>query len=328
MKPLTRWIQGRIIQDIKILSKLGEKGAAGRVRKAIHLPQDRKPMSESIDRTKACARSATANFESKNDRNRQIGTLPYSSKIIKAGALLPDTKALLSAWDPGLSVNENIQRMRHQNLMGKTSRSRARDILAIFRQRYLTEETVARALATIVRRQSNGNTLDRILYFHAVRADSLLHDAVIEILVPHWSRGTMEVDVREFELVFRKWVEEGKTSDTWGDSTLRRVAQGVLSTLRDFGVLQGAVNKRIAPAYLSVQAFAYIAFYLKQHQPSGTKLLDMVDWKLFFLPREGVERFFLEAHQHGLLEYHVAGNVIRLTFPATTLEEYANVLTQ
>jgi len=34
--------------------------------------------------------------------------------------------------------------------------------------------------------------------------------------------------------------------------------------LRDFGVLHGAVNKRIAPAYMPVAAFAYIAFYLKQ----------------------------------------------------------------
>jgi hypothetical protein len=195
---------------------------------------------------------------------------PYSSKIIKAGALIPDTKALLSSWDSGLSVSENLQRMRHQNLLGKTSRSRAEDILAIFRQRYLVEEPVARALATIVSRQSNGNTLDRILYFHAVRADSLLHDVVIELLVPHWSRGIMEIDSLEIESALRKWVEEGKTSGPWGDSTVRRVTQGVLSTLRDFGVLQGAVKKRIAPAYLSVQAFAYIAFYLKQHQPSGT----------------------------------------------------------
>jgi hypothetical protein len=284
-------------------------------------------MNRPINRTKP-SDGAAAKVESDLRRKGEITALPYSSKIIKAGALLPDTKALLAAWDPGLSVSENLQRVRRQNLLGKTSRSRAEDILAIFRQRYLAEETVARALATIVRRQSNGNTLDRILYFHAVRADSLLHDAVIELLVPHWSRGTMEIDVREIELALRKWVEEGKTSGTWGDSTIRRVTRGVLSTLRDFGVLQGAVNKRIAPAYLSVQAFAYIAFYLKQHQPSGAKLLDLVDWKLFFLSREGTERFLLEAHQHGLLEYHVAGSVTRLTFPVETLEEYANVITQ
>ena len=101
-----------------------------------------------------------------------------------------------------------------------------------------------------------------------------------------------------------------------------------MSTLRDFGVLQGAIKKRIAPAYMPVTAFAYIAFYLKQHQPSGAKLLEHPDWKLFFLNRELVERFFFEGNQHNLLEYQAAGTVTRLTFPATTLEEYANVLAQ
>ena len=256
------------------------------------------------------------------------GATRYTSKIIKAGALLPDTKALLLEWDPGLTINENLHRVRHQNLLGKTSRSRVEDILSILRQRYLAEESVVRALAAIVRRQPNGNTLDRILYFHAVRADSLLHDVVIELLVPHWSQGVMEVTVGEIESALRRWVDEGKTSGSWSDYTVGRVARGLLSTLRDFGVLQGAVHKRIAPAYLSVQAFAYIAFYLNQHQPSGGRLIDLGDWHLFFLPREGVERFLLEAHQHGLLEYHVAGSVTRLTFPAETLEEYANVIAQ
>ncbi len=32
-------------------------------------------------------------------------------------------------------------------------------------------------------------------------------------------------------------------------------------------------------------------FYLKQHQPSGARLVEHPDWRLFFLPREGVERF-------------------------------------
>ncbi len=297
------------------------------VRWAIHLLRKRKPMTRPVYREKPSERPVVK-VQGKLRKNSAITSPSYSTKIIKAGALIPDTKALLSVWDPRLSVSENLRLMRHHNLLGKTTRSRAKDILAIFRQRYLSDENNARALATIVRRQFDGNTLDRILYFHAARADSLLHDVVVDLLVPHWSRGTMEIDVREIELTLRKWVEEGKTSGSWCDNTIRRVSQGVLSTLRDFGVLQGSLIKRIAPAYLSVQAFAYIAFYLKQHQPSGIKLLDLVDWKLFFLPREGVERFLLEAHQHGLLEYHVAGSVTRLSFPATTIEEYANVLTQ
>lgn len=297
------------------------------MRERTHLLRKRKPMTKPKNRT-GRSEKAHGNVDGNLRREGSIIGPPYSSKIIKAGALIPDTKALLTAWDPKLSVNENLQRVRRENLMGKTSRSRAEDILTIFRQRYLAEEDVARALTIMVKRHSNGNTLDRILYFHAVRADALLRDVVIELLAPQWSRGIMEIDNLEIESALKKWVEEGKTSAPWGDSTIRRVMQGVLSTLRDFEVLGGAVKKRIAPAYLSVQAFAYMAFYLKQHQPSGAKLLDLIDWKLFFLSREGAERFLLEAHQHGLLDYHVAGSVTRLTFPVETLEEYANALTQ
>jgi hypothetical protein len=66
-------------------------------------------------------------------------------------------------------------------------------------------------------------------------------------------------------------------------TTITRISQGLLSALRDFGVLQGAVNKKIAPAYFPIESFAYVVFCLKQHQPSGAKLIELPDWKLFFL---------------------------------------------
>jgi len=47
-----------------------------------------------------------------------------------------------------------------------------------------------------------------------------------------------------------------KTTCPWGEYTIRRVTQGPLSTLRDFGILAGAVNKRLTPAYLPIEAFA------------------------------------------------------------------------
>lgn len=253
---------------------------------------------------------------------------PYSSKIIKAGALIGDTKTLLSHWDVASSVDENVNRAQRDNIFGKASRSRVEDILAIFRQRYLTEDTVTRALVTLVKGKFPTAALDRLLYFHSARADKLLHDAVTEILVPRQAQGLVDINVQEFQRSLAKWVDEGKTTGHWSDYTITRISRGLLSTLRDFGVLQGATKKKIAPAFLPTEAFAYIVFYLKQHQPSGVKLIELPDWKLFFLSREGVERFLFEAHQRELLEYHVAGSVTRLTFPAETLQEYANVLAQ
>ena len=185
-----------------------------------------------------------------------------------------------------------------------------------------------RALVVLVKKHFPTPSLDRILYFHAMRTDRLLHDVVTEILRTMQTQGLLDIRAVTIQNTIAGWVKEGKTTTKWGDYTIRRVTQGILSTLRDFGVLQGAVNKKLAPSYLPVEAFAYIAFYLRQHQPSGAKLLELPDWKLFFLPREGVERFLFEAHQNNLLEYHAAGTVTRLTFPVNTLEEYANALAQ
>ncbi len=259
---------------------------------------------------------------------RLRSTAPYSSRIIKAGALIGDTKTLLSHWDVAASVAENIDRVQRENVFGKASRSRVEDILAIFRQRYLTEESVTKALVALVRGQFPPAALERLLYFHSARADPLLHDAVTKILVPMHERGLVDISVPAFQRSLAQWVEEGKTTGHWSASTITRIAQGLLSALRDFGVLQGAVNKKIAPAFVPIEAFAYLVFYLKQHQPSGAKLIELPDWKLFFLPRDGVERCLFEAHQRHWLEYHVAGSVTRLTFPAETLEAYAHVLAQ
>ena len=252
----------------------------------------------------------------------------YTSKIIKAGALIGDTKMLIAHWDLDASVDDNLSRVRHENVFGKASRSRVEDILAIFRQRYLGESEVTRALVTLVLKKFRSAALDRVLFFHATRSDQLLHDAVTEILFPRQEQGLIDIQVTDIQRPLAKWVNEGKTTAHWSEPTIIRIAQGLLSALRDFGVLQGAVNKKIAPSYLPVEAFAYIMFYLKQHQPSGAKLIELPDWKLFFLHREAVERFLFEAHQRNLLEYHVAGSVTRLTFPAASLEEYANVLAE
>jgi Putative inner membrane protein (DUF1819) len=263
-----------------------------------------------------------------NEKKKWSRCPPYTSKIIKAGALLADTKTLLSHWDVRAPIRENLDRLRRENVFGKASRSRVKNILAIFRQRYLREESVARALVALANHHFPATSQDRLLFFHSARADYLLHDTVTELLLPLKVRGIIDIEVAELERAIAKWVREGKTTRSWGEYTIRRVTRGLLSTLRDFGVLAGAVNKRLTPAYLPIEAFAYIMFYLKQRQPSGAKLIDLPDWKLFFLPPEGVEHLLIEAHQQGLLEYHAAGTVTRLTFPSNSLEDYAYVLAE
>lgn len=252
----------------------------------------------------------------------------YSCRIAKAGAFLADTKVLLSNWSDSLSVAENLAAFQRDNVLGKASRSRLDVLLPVFRRRYLSDPSVLRALVTLVKRQFPATALERVLYFHTALATPLLHDVVVDVLLPWYEQGVREIALERLKGVIAEWVAQGRTAGSWTDYTTHRVAQGVLSTLRDFGVLEGSVNKHLTTPYLPVEAFAYIAFFLKRDQPSGERLVNDPEWRLFFLSREAVERLFMEAHQRRLLEYYAAGSIVRIDFPAESIEEYARVVAE
>jgi len=250
----------------------------------------------------------------------------YTSRIIKASALIADTKVLLSEWNPDDSVAENLDRARRENIFGKASRKRAQDILKIFRQRYFDDADVGTALVTLVQSDAPAQWLDPLLYFFSAQNDRTLRDLVVEVLYPRHLAGYADLPVEYVVRAIRNWVAEGKTTTRWSENTILRVARNSVAALRDFGVLQGAVNKRLTPIYLPTPSFALIALWLQQREYSGDRVLHSDDWKLFFLPVEGVERLFIEAHQEHLLTYYAAGSVVRIEFPAADLTEYAHVL--
>ena len=252
--------------------------------------------------------------------------------------MLPDTRALFHLWDAQQSVAGNLTHVRQQNLLGKPSRSRVAEMLTIFRWRYLRDAATARALATLVQGNLPAQTLDPIFYFYAAQADALLHDVVVDLLATHHWPG-QEVPTAEVYRFIAAAASAGpgrprgaapttRGQTAWSPSTTERVTQGLLSALRDFGLLTGMQRKKLAPAYLPVEAFAFIAFVLNARLHSGDAVVQSREWRLFLLSPQQVERLFVEAQGHHLLTYHAAGSIVRIDFPAATLEEYALALAQ
>jgi len=255
--------------------------------------------------------------------NTKRGSKDYSTKIIKAGALLVDTRTMLSNWDFSVSQEDNLLRFQEENIFGKTSRSRVEDILRIFKQRYLRDKQVITSLVHFSSDNASGQILDPILYFLSAQSDDLLHDIVTEILFTFQAEGKMDVSVNELSTILSKWQVEGKMKADWSDATTKRVSEGLMATLRDFGILKGVQNKKIAPILLPTSSFAFIAYYLLKDKKVASDAIQDPEWRLFFLSSLAVERFFMEAHQLELLQYHAAGNIIRIEFPVESIEEYA-----
>jgi hypothetical protein len=101
-----------------------------------------------------------------------------------------------------------------------------------------------------------------------------------------------------------------------------------LAAFRDFGILEGKSQKRLASFILPVESFAYLAFCLHREGVLGRKLVFHTDWDLFLLQTPAVEHYFLEAHQRQLVAYHAAGSTVSISFPCEELEDYARVVVE
>lgn len=255
-----------------------------------------------------------------------IAAPPLSSRIICAGALIDDTRTLLAHWNPTATTEDNLTRIQGENLLGKASRSRLNAVLKFLRQRFLRDPALTNALAILEHGGLDAASLRIIFYVLTARADPLLHTAVLESLAMLRASGRQRVAPTDLLPDFRRWQKEGRCSEGWNELTMIRTAQGLLSTLRDFGVLQGAVIKSFAPFIVPSKAFAFIAAILRRDQPSASKLVSHPDWGLLFFDHTMVDRSFIAAHQERLLMYQAAGSLARIDFPTESLEDYACAL--
>ena len=250
----------------------------------------------------------------------------YTSKIIKATALIADTMQLLNHYDHNIATKQNLDQARSTNIFGKASRSRVEDILNIFRQRYLENVQVGEALSVLVKEGYIYDGLIKLFYYFSALSDKLLYDAVIKVIYPHYLQGDEEIYLSTIIQAIYEWKEDGKTTTNWSEKTIIRVAQHILATLRDFRILEGVKVKKITPIYMPLGVFSLISLYLYFETGRGEKVLHHPDWKLFFWEDAQVERAFYEAHQLKLLDYQAAGSTIRLGYPSTNLKEYAYVI--
>lgn len=250
----------------------------------------------------------------------------YRARINRGGALIADTKQFLAGWDDALDLDGNVRRAVQENTLSKGSREQAQAVMHAIRPRYFADPDVCRGLVMLARAPGFGERLDPLLFYLAAKADPLLADSVVEYIQPRFASGFAEVTTGDMWQQLREWIAEGRMHVAWNDETSERVAHGILSTLRDFGLLSGTKRKRITPPFLPNETFALLAFLIHRDARAGERTVTHPDWRLFFLDRAGVERFLVEAHQLHYLTYAAAGNVIRIDFPGRTFEEEADVV--
>lgn len=135
-----------------------------------------------------------------------------------------------------------------------------------------------------------------------------------EWLFPHLRKADSELRVPDLEVFFTSL---GKTSHgeiaQWTESTLKRVAQHYLATVRDCGLASGAINKR---AHRPALYAAPVRLMLRALEIARVPLSEIVahdSFKILGIAPGEVVDSLSELNRHGALKFRQQADVIELT---------------
>src|SRR3984957_5458229 len=166
-----------------------------------------------------------------------------SSFTLIKGAMIDETYAVFAAWDFALSKRENLDRLRRENFIGASTTTWLRDVAKVLNRRF-DPSVRDRSLVLLAK---NGCPLEEwkpILLWHMTRDEFLLRDFLINWLFPTFMSGAYRVRTEDVYAHLRNVGRRGGIIEhAWTDTTLIRVAAGLLKIAVDFGLLRGTVVK-------------------------------------------------------------------------------------
>lgn len=261
------------------------------------------------------------------DKNDKVSISPsgITTRLQKGGALLEDMRAIVTLWEEGMEQGDSLQAI--SRALPKGTMARVKDTYSrAFRPRFLngSPEAAWRYAQILEEYRADVQIIRPFYYWITARSEPALYKFVVERLLLSHRAGSFNVRVEDGV----EWLNEvnRKEGREWTPTVTLKTSRGMLAALRDFGILEGSIRKKIAPVSLSREAFTLIAFCLHILGASGNALVGHQDWKLFLLGETGVEHMFLEAHQYGWVRFETAGNIVRTEFPEINFEEYVHVV--
>lgn len=247
-----------------------------------------------------------------------------SSFTIVKGSLIPETYAVLQRWDFCQSKKDNLDRLRQENYIGATSETWLRDVAKVLNRR-LDPEGRDRALAVLAQGSCPLEEWRPILLWHMTRDEFLVRDFLVNWLFREYEDGAFRVRPDDIDDYLRKiGVRGGETEHEWTDSTVKRVAAGLLKIGADFGLLTGGAHKEFTSYHLPDRALLYLLHAAVETATGNPgNALDADDWRMYFMRRADLERELLRLHQFRQLHYEVAGSLVQLSLPADSSLGYA-----
>jgi Putative inner membrane protein (DUF1819) len=255
----------------------------------------------------------------------------YSIAICKGSALIDETAALLRSWVPGEPLDEFTERVIAQDVLGKATYQRVRDIVRrVFAPRYLrpTDEP-ARHMKKLLDAFGRDSIRDAALLYSS-RNDPLLSDATTLIYWKAARAGQIALVPADLTHFFQEAADDGRIPEAWSEQVATKVARGIVGAWVGFGLIDERHKgiHRILPYSPHDRFIVYLAYVLHGTGLSDHGVLHHPDWGLFgFEPRDLIARLHRLSNA-GWWETQVGGDVVRITWAYRSMTEVLDAISR
>jgi hypothetical protein len=222
----------------------------------------------------------------------------------KSGSFLNEFKIILENWKEDATIEKNFEKFQSQDLFGKNTDSWNKSVLSHIRKRYFKNDIdELKTLRKAIKIFNDVKITNELIYFHLGWSDLLFRNFIVDFLYPSYVARKIYVTTKDL-IYFIDNLEVNQTEPRYRSKEVKRkVAGGLLSTCKDFGILKGHTKKKFLPYFLTDESFSYILYWLKQFCDTPREIITHFSWKFFFYSSEQVEKLLFKAHDMKLVLY-------------------------
>ncbi len=139
------------------------------------------------------------------------------------------------------------------------------------------------------------------MLLHTTRQDHLLYDFVQQIVVQRWFAGERQFIRADVQRFLDSVQLAHPEVDKWSHSTREKLSRNVLTTLRDFGLLQGTASKHIVEPIVPLVVIQHLILLLQKEGIPPDQIAHHPDWQLWLWDAARAQKAIDNSH----VEEHV-----------------------
>lgn len=253
----------------------------------------------------------------------------YTIAICKGSALVEETKTLLRAWRPEESIADFQSRVQREDLLGRATAYRVKDIVRrVFARRLLAPDNRPALYLKSLLMAGKARIVSDLLLLFSARQDDALRDVVIDVYWPAVREGQLSITPSQVVAFLRHAEANGYMAEPWSEQVRLKVARGLLGALVGFGMMREVARGRRETLgfHPTDGAVIYLAYDLHFQGLTDAAVVTDRDWQIFGFNESDVRNALDRTMPSGWGVIQAAGSVVRINWNYNAMEDVIDAL--